>query len=112
MLIAVPVAGGRLTPHFGRCEEFALVEVEPESRTVGEVRLETPPPHAPGTLPQWLVEQGVDLVLAGGMGPAARQMLEAAGVQVILGLAPAEPAELARAWLADELALGDNACDH
>ncbi len=112
MIIAVPTAGGLLTPHFGHCEQFALVEVDPDAGSVGEVRLVTPPPHAPGILPVWLAEQGVDLVLAGGMGGRARQLLEGAGVEVILGVASAAPDELARAWLDGSLPTGENACDH
>jgi len=112
MRIAIPLAGGKLTPHFGRCESFALVELDDQARRVVSLDEAAPPAHAPGVLPRWIVEQGADLVLAGGMGPAAVQMLEQAGVEVILGVAAQEPRLLAEAYLAGTLPLGDNACDH
>ena len=66
MTIAIPLSGGKLSPHFGHCEQFALFQVEEK---LVKVRKDLdPPPHEPGLLPRWLKGQGVDLVIAGGMG--------------------------------------------
>ena len=32
MKVAIPLAEGKLTAHFGHCQEFALVEVEDKDR--------------------------------------------------------------------------------
>ncbi|HNW36975.1 MAG TPA: NifB/NifX family molybdenum-iron cluster-binding protein, partial [Candidatus Ozemobacteraceae bacterium] len=43
MKIAIPVAAGVLSEHFGHCEEFAFFEVDEAARTVlKETRLQPP----------------------------------------------------------------------
>jgi ATP-binding protein involved in chromosome partitioning len=112
MKIAIPLAGGRLSLHFGHCEEFAVVEVDPQSKQIVGQALHQSPPHEPGALPRWLNELGVQVILAGGMGQRAQQLLAASGIQVVIG-APAEtPEGLVAAYLRDELQTGENICDH
>ena len=52
MKIAIPTADGRLCMHFGHSEQFALVEVEPDSSTIVGTAWLTPPLHEPGVLPR------------------------------------------------------------
>ena len=112
MKIAIPVAQGALCMHFGHCERFALLEVDPQAKSILTVDHATPPPHEPGALPAWLHEQGATVIIAGGMGQRAQQLLAASGMDVIVG-APAEaPETLAEAYLAGRLETGANACDH
>jgi predicted Fe-Mo cluster-binding NifX family protein len=112
MIIAIPTADGRLCPHFGHCRQFAFVEADPQTRQIGSVRYLDPPAHEPGVLPRWLSEQGADVVIAGGMGQRARGLLDAQGVQVVVGATATPPAEAARAYLDQTLEVGENACDH
>ncbi len=112
MKIAVPVAEGRLCMHFGHCETFAIVEVDEANREVAGVSSHTPPPHEPGVLPKWLSEQGVNLVIAGGMGQRAQALFMNAGVDVVVGAPAGEPEELVRAYLSGTLESGANFCDH
>jgi len=112
MKIAVPLAGGRLSAHFGHCEEFALVEVDiPQKQIVGTTSL-NPPAHEPGVLPRWLAEQGAGMIIAGGMGSRAQALFAQAGIQVQVGAAVATAEELVIAWLEDDLRTGVNLCDH
>ena len=90
MKIAIPVTNGRLSAHFGHCEQFALVDVD--EGQAGETTLMTPPPHEPGALPRWLHEQGADLIVAGGMGRRAQQLFAENGIQVVVG-APSDTPE-------------------
>ncbi|MEG6506312.1 iron-sulfur cluster carrier protein MrpORP [Nitratidesulfovibrio sp. 1201_IL3209] len=112
MKIAIPLAAGKLCQHFGHCEQFAVLTVDPGSGTVKDRELLTPPPHEPGVLPAWIAETGARLVIAGGMGARARQLLEEQGVQVLVGAAVADPADLVAAWFGNRLELGANTCDH
>jgi ATP-binding protein involved in chromosome partitioning len=106
------VAQGALCLHFGHCEQFALFDVDAETRTVNGRQSLTPPTHAPGVLPRWLKEQGADVVIAGGMGGRAIGLFSASGIRVVTG-APPEPAErVVQAFLDGNLAIGPNACDH
>lgn len=112
MKIAVPQAGGRLAAHFGHCEHFAVVEVDlSEKKILGTENL-VPPPHEPGVLPRWLAEQGVGMIIAGGMGSRAQMLFAQAGIQVHVGAEVAPAEELVGAWLADDLRTGANLCDH
>jgi predicted Fe-Mo cluster-binding NifX family protein len=72
----------------------------------------TPPPHAPGVLPQWLKEQGVNLVLAGRMGSRAGTLFGEAGIRVVTGVPSVPAEEVVRAYLNGTLTTGVNACDH
>ncbi len=110
--IAVPVAQGRLCQHFGHCEQFAVVDADPESKTMQDPVYLTPPPHEPGVLPKWLAEQGVHVVLAGGMGSRAINHFSDAGVKVVTGVGVMSPEELVRGYLEGTLTAGDNACTH
>lgn len=112
MIIAIPLAAGRLSMHFGHCEQFALVEVDESSSQIGETRFLSPPAHEPGALPRWLHEQGAGVIIAGGMGQRAQQLFAQSGISVVVG-APAEtPERLVADYLEGTLQTGDNICDH
>ncbi|MCF8094335.1 MAG: NifB/NifX family molybdenum-iron cluster-binding protein [Desulfobacteraceae bacterium] len=108
MKFAIPLADGKLTPHFGHCKEFAFVEVNDHQITNREVLV--PPPHEPGVLPKWLAENNVNIVLAGGMGRRAIDLLSQAGVEVITGAPVADPESLVKEYLQNALETGNNAC--
>ncbi len=110
MRIAVPTAQGTLCPHFGHCEQFALVDVD-EGKIV-KTEYQTPPPHEPGVLPAWLHELGANVIICGGMGMRAQQLFAQNDIKVVYG-APNLPAEeVIRAHLDGKLVTGDNICDH
>jgi len=112
LVIAVPVTDGRLCMHFGHCEKFALFQVDTAGKEILNFSQVTPPPHEPGLLPRWLDEQGVNLVIAGGMGGRAQGIFAEQGIEVIVG-GPAEPPEgLVRSYLDGTLQAGENTCDH
>ncbi len=112
LVIAIPVTGGRLCTHFGHCEWFALVDVDTANRRILNSRQFEPPVHQPGVLPRWLHDQGVNLVVAGGMGRRAQSIFAEQGIEVLVG-APAEPPEhIVRSYLNGTLPLGENVCDH
>lgn len=109
-LIAIPIVSGGLTPHFGHCEQFALVETEDSK--VGDVRYVTPPGHQPGIYPGFLSELGVQVVIAGGIGQRAQHLFSQYNIEVCLGVEAGSPEELAEAYLKNRLQTGQNPCDH
>ena len=112
MRFAIPVCEGVLSMHFGHCEKFALVDVDPELKAiVGTTELD-PPPHQPGLLPGWLAERGVNLVIAGGMGGRAQQLFAEAGVKVVVGAPSVDPESVVMDYLSGKLVTGANVCDH
>jgi len=110
MKIAIPIAEGKLTAHFGHAAEFAIVHVE--NQEIKEKELLTPPPHEPGVLPKWLHELGVNVIIAGGMGQRALSLFGDNGIKVVTGAANHAPEELIQQYLTNTLATGDNVCDH
>lgn len=112
MRIAVPLADKILAIHFGHCERFALIDVDPSEKKILKREDVDAPPHQPGLLPPWLAERGADMIIAGGMGQHAHDLFAERGMQVIVG-APAEtPEKLVSDYLAGTLAVGGNNCDH
>ena len=69
--------------HFGHTREFVIYTVK--FTDVTEVIYVTPPPHTPGVLPQFLAEQGVDVIITGGMGRMAVDLFQKQGIDVVLG---------------------------
>ena len=112
MIVALPVSNGTLCTHFGHCEHFALVEVNETERSIVQITEETPPPHEPGAFPRWLHEKGANVIIAGGMGQRAQEVLARDGVEVILGAPEDTPGNLVAAYLGGSLESGQNACDH
>lgn len=112
MRIAIPVADGKLAMHFGHCEQFALVDADKDSgRILKRVDVEAPP-HEPGLLPVWLAERGAEVIIAGGMGQRAQRLFDQRGIKVVVGAAAESPEDIARAYLAGTLRVGENVCDH
>ena len=111
MKFAVPTYQGKLCAHFGHCEAFALIDANKEGTITNETYV-TPPPHEPGLLPPWLAQQGVDCVIAGGMGSRAQQLFAQQGIKVITGAQNEDPREAVIQYLKGTLETGANTCDH
>ena len=112
MKYAVPVSGGVVSPHFGHCEQFALFDVDEEKKEVIRKELVPSPEHQPGLLPQWLAEEGVSVVLAGGMGPRAQDIFRQNRIEVVMGVLEGDPEKTVLDYLNGILTTGDNICDH
>jgi predicted Fe-Mo cluster-binding NifX family protein len=110
MKIAIPLAQGKLTAHFGHCEQFALMDVD--NGDIKNKELLTPPPHEPGVLPRWLHELGANVIIAGGMGQKAISLFDEAGIKVITGAPALSPEELVQQYLSGTMATGANVCNH
>jgi predicted Fe-Mo cluster-binding NifX family protein len=109
MRIAISTEGNDVFPHFGRCPVFTIVDVDGGS-VVGR-RVIPNPGHQPGFIPRFLGEQGVHLVVTGGMGGRAQDIFRELGMQTILGVSGPVDAVIER-FLAGTLAGGASLCDH
>ena len=112
MKYAVPVAGGAMSPHFGHCEQFAFFDVDEQKGEITNREYIPSPEHQPGLLPVWLAQQGAGVVIAGGMGPRAVDLLQQNGISVVLGAMESDPEKAVLSHLSGALATGDNVCDH
>jgi predicted Fe-Mo cluster-binding NifX family protein len=75
-----------VSPHFGRCLHYILVDVEGhEVETVNVVDNPYYGQHSPGMVPNFIHSQGVDVMLTGGMGRRAIAFFEQLGVEAVSG---------------------------
>lgn len=84
MRIAISTDGHFVSPHFGRCPSFTIVEIKDDKLVKKEII--DNPGHHPGFLPQFLKEKGVECIIAGGMGRRATGLFDDAGIKTILGV--------------------------
>jgi predicted Fe-Mo cluster-binding NifX family protein len=110
--IALPMAGNTVCMHFGHCEKFALIDVDPDAKKIIKTEMAVPPPHEPGVLPRWLHERGANVIIAGGMGARAQALFAENNIKVIYGASTEEPQKLVQDYLQGKLKTGDNVCDH
>ena len=112
MRYAVPVSDGKVAVHFGHCQHFALFDVDEEKGIILNREVIASPGHEPGLLPIWLAEQGVSVVIAGGMGSRAQGLFRENRIEVITGALGDDPERVVLDCIGGILATGDNLCDH
>jgi predicted Fe-Mo cluster-binding NifX family protein len=75
-----------VSPHFGRCPFYALVDVEGrEVRSINAVENPYHGRHQPGQVPGFIKSQGTDVMLAGGMGRRAIALFQQYGIEAVTG---------------------------
>jgi predicted Fe-Mo cluster-binding NifX family protein len=77
---------GRVSPHFGRCPFYVLVQVNGD--TVVRSQIAANPhfgEHRPGMMPRFIRDLGAKVIIAGGMGPRAVDMFHRYGIDVATG---------------------------
>lgn len=110
MKIAVTAQHTEVFPHFGRTPEFYIVEAE-DGKIVSE-KIIAAPAEGHGALVEFLVEQGVDTIICGGIGGGAVNGLRANNIQIFSG-ASGPVKQQVLSLLAGLLPqTGDANCDH
>jgi len=112
MKIAIPLAAGKMSEHFGHAEQFVIIEADPTSKQIINTTHLTPPAHEPGVLPRWLHQQGVNAIIAGAMGQRAKDLFTQSGIAIKTGKSGGAPEELVVAFLNGVLASGGAECNH
>lgn len=93
MRIAIPAENksgldSLISPHFGRCPYFILVDVEgQEVKAVSAIDNPFYGNHAPGQVPAFISSQGTDVMLTGGMGHRAVSFFQQYGIEAVTGAA-------------------------
>ncbi len=100
MKIAVACSGENIWGHFGHCENFNIYDVV-DGAIATEVSVPNPG-HRPGFLPNFLADQGVEVIIAGGMGGGAVEIFNERNVEVVVG-AEGNAKAAVEAYLAGEL---------
>ncbi len=84
MRIAISTDGGYVSPHFGRCPSFTLVDIE-NGKAVKRDEVGNPG-HEPGYIPRFLHQMGVKQIVCGGMGARAQGFFVEMGIEAIMGV--------------------------
>ena len=107
MKIAVASDNEMVTEHFGHCEGFICFDVE-DNKVVKSETIPNPG-HRPGFLPNYLAEQGVNVIISGGMGGAAIAIFNEKNIEVIVG-ASGDAGKAAESYLKGELKSTGSVC--
>lgn len=105
--IAIPTEGENVSSHFGKCENFTIVEIE-NSKITSRKNISTEG-NQHGLLPAFLVSHGVDIVIAGGMGEGARNNLISNNIEIFSGVS-GNIEEAVNKFLAGTLESTDSGC--
>jgi predicted Fe-Mo cluster-binding NifX family protein len=101
-----------VSAHFGHCEQFALFDIDERNKKILKKVLVASPGHQPGLLPEWLAEQEVSLVIAGGMGSRAQGLFQQNRIGVVTNIVESDPEKAVLSYLNGALATGPDICDH
>ena len=108
--IAIPTIRGEFCPHFGHCDKFAIFNVE--NGVITKKEYVDPPAHVPGSHPQFLKSIGCNVVIVGGMGMKAQEILQQNGIKTIIGVEPQPLPKVMEQYLSGVLHSGSNSCSH
>jgi predicted Fe-Mo cluster-binding NifX family protein len=110
MKIAVASEGKTVTEHFGHCQNFNIFEAK-GNKIIKSDSIPNPG-HRPGFLPVFLHEQGVNVIISGGMGGGAVSIFNEKGIEVVVG-ACGGALDAAERYLKGELVSTGSIChDH
>ena len=112
MKIVIPTLDGKLCGHFGHCESFTFVEVNSETKEIKNIENIIPEDGVSCQSAGWLAQQGIDLVLAGGMGGRPLMTFAQNGVEVVTGCPEIEIKEIVELFLNNTLETTENSCGH
>lgn len=109
MKIAVTYENGKVFQHFGKTESFKIYEVKDNQIVSSEVISSNGSGH--GALAGLLAEQGIDVLICGGIGGGAQAALADAGIELCAG-AQGDTDQAVEAYLKGELVSSGVNCDH
>lgn len=109
MRIAVTYENGQVFQHFGHTEYFKIYDIEGSEIKTAEVCSSNGAGH--GALAGVLLQNGVNVLICGGLGMGAMNALTEAGIEVIAGAA-GDVDEAVKAYLAGKLVSTGSNCHH
>lgn len=84
MKVAIATDSGSVSAHFGRCPTYTFLDIE-NGEIIKQTKVDNPG-HATGTIPRFMHDNNVKVMIAGGMGWRAQEFFKEYGINVILGV--------------------------
>lgn len=85
MKIAVPTVGDQVDQHFGHCEKYTVYTIEEKAIKAVEFMASPAGCGCKSNMASTLAQHGVKVLIAGGIGNGAVNVLAANGIQTIKG---------------------------
>jgi predicted DNA-binding protein (UPF0251 family)/predicted Fe-Mo cluster-binding NifX family protein len=111
MIIAVPYAHGQVNPHFGSTEAFLITKAQGTEVVESSLYELEGMQHNHQGIAGFLKDQGVETILAGGMGYPMQEALKAAGFELYCGVSGDAIAAVG-AFLRGEIEPSEATCGH
>ena len=109
MIFSVAAMGEEVAQHFGHCENFLFFDTE--NGRIVSVKSVPNPGHRPGFLPNFLADNGAQVIISGGMGGGAVDIFNERNVEVVVG-ASGNARQAVEAYLKGELVTTGEVCHH
>ena len=106
MRIAIPANKGEFSLDFINCDQFLIVDVGTDSKAIFDAEYMTPLSFDLKTLPIWLRENNVDVIVAGGMPQETKNVFAKNHIDIHVGFLHGSIAAVMAAFL-DNLAPPD-----
>lgn len=107
MHIAIPLKDNEFSLHFSNCDQFAFVEIRAGTRQILNAQCITPPSFSLSTLPKWMRDNNIDLILAGGMDQHAKDMFTQNHIDVHVGFLNRSIKAVIEAFIESQLGPGE-----
>lgn len=112
MKLAIPTRGDAVDNHFGHCEMYTIITADEKSEIIRSEIL--PSPQGCGcksNIAEVFRQIGVNVMLAGGIGEGAINVLGNHGVSVVRGCS-GNVTQVAKAFLEGRLSDSGKSCEH
>jgi predicted Fe-Mo cluster-binding NifX family protein len=109
MKIAISNDNGFVAEHFGKCKKYTFFEIK--SGEIISKEEKDCPEHDIGVVPEFLKENGTEIVLTQGAGPKAINILNNLEIEIIL-VKKKSVQETLEDFLNDKLDKKENECEH
>jgi len=109
MKIAVPTIGDQVDQHFGHCEKYAIYTIKEKAIVAEEVMASPAGCGCKSNMASKLAQHGVKVLIAGGIGNGAVNVLASNGIQTIKG-ASGLAKNAVESFLRDELVDQGDVC--
>lgn len=109
MKIAVTTQGHQVFQHFGQCQTFTVFTAE--NGTIQKKTVIDASQNGHSALADFLKAAGVNVLICGGIGGGAKQMLSSVGIQLVSGV-EGTIEDAVNAYLAGNLNDMGESCNH
>nr|WP_320118607.1 NifB/NifX family molybdenum-iron cluster-binding protein [uncultured Marinifilum sp.] len=113
MKIAVPVtSSNQIDGHFGHCEFYNIYTISEDNEIVDAQRMDSPQGcGCKSNIASVLAEAGVNVMLAGGIGNGAINVLNQSGIEVIRGCSGTAQ-EVVKLFVDGQVSDSGSSCNH